>query len=82
MQGIIASLISQQMQYTKSFISGCLVGGVTAGFIGYGFGLMRGEQRHTNALNHRIKMINEEKIREIDAINARVRNNISTKNIN
>jgi hypothetical protein len=70
------------MQYTKAFVSGVLIGGLGAGFIGYGFGILRGEERYKNQLNNRIKSINEEKIREIEAINARVRNNNSIKNIN
>jgi hypothetical protein len=72
MQGIIVSILAQQLKYSKPYITGFLIGGVGVGFISYGFGMMRGEKRYTDKMNLYIKTINEEKIREISAIKDRI----------
>jgi hypothetical protein len=72
MQGIIASTLAKQLQYSKPYMTGFLIGGVSIGFISYGFGMMCGEKRYTDKMNLRIKAINEEKIREISALKTRI----------
>lgn len=56
---------------TYGFALGIIIGGGGFGFLGYGAGLLRGNRKAVDALDKRIKEINEEKIRETELIRAR-----------
>ena len=50
---------------SRIFTRGFLIGGVSIGFLTYGFGVLRGETRAVAKLDERIRAINDEKNAEM-----------------